>query len=387
MPFPKIKGPTLKILHVITRLDMGGSSEAVLQIATAQKLYGHDVGVAYGMTTDHQDPTFFDRTGIPGYYVPELVRELSPYSDTVAFLRLLALTRSLKPDVLHTHSLKAGFLGRIAGRIAGAKAIVHSPHGHVFYGFFSPERTDHFVKLERFAARFCDRIIPLTETEASDYVRLKVAPKEKMLTAPMGIYLERFKNPSKTRAEMRESLGVPVDAPVVGWIGRLDPIKDCRTFIASYELVRKEIPDVRYLIVGNGEERTALLEMTEKMGMDKVIMTGRRTDISELLNAMDMLALTPINEGIGRVIIEAMAAGVPVAASAVGGVPELIGNAGILIPPREPEALASAVENILKHKNFRKQLIERGKLRAERYSIEATVKTFEELYREILRTR
>ena len=377
----------MKILHIITRLDMGGSAEAVLQLASAQKLGGHDVAVAYGLTTDHQDPSFFDRTGIPGYYIPGLVRELSYFGDFAAFIKLWSLIRHVRPTVLHTHSSKAGFLGRLAGRLAGCGAVVHSPHGHVFYGYFSPERADLFVKLERFAARFCDRLLPLTDTEADDYVRLKVAAAEKMVTVPMGIYLGRYKNPSKDRAEVRQTLRIPEDAPVVGWIGRLDPIKDCNTFISSYPLVESEAPGVKYLIVGNGEERSALLQRAEKIGVHKIIMTGRRTDIPDLLNAMDVLCLTSLNEGLGRVIVEAMSAGVPVVATTVGGVPEIVGGAGILVPPREPEATAAALVNILRHGKFRDELMEKGRKRAERYSIEATVKTLEALYKEILSSK
>jgi len=374
----------LKILHVITRLDMGGSAEAVLQLASAQKLGGHDVAVAYGLTTDHQDPSFFERAVIPGFYIPELVREISPFGDISAFLKIWSVIREYKPSVLHTHCFKAGVLGRLASRLTGCKAVVHSPHGHVFYSYLSPERTDYFVKVERFASKYCDRVLPLTDTEAEDYVRLKVAPREKMRTVPMGIYLGRFKKPNKARAEVRETLRIPADAPVVGWIGRLDLIKDCNTFISSYEHVAKEIPEVRYLIVGNGEERSALLQRAEAIGVKKIIMTGRRTDVPDLLGAMDALAVTSLNEGLGRVIVEAMSAGVPVAATAVGGVPDIIGGAGVMVPPREPEAMAAVLLKILKHKKFREELIEKGKARAERYSIETTVKVLEGIYKEIL---
>ena len=377
----------MNILHIITRLDMGGSSEAVLQLASAQKMKGHDVAVAYGLTTDHQDPTFFDRTGIPGYHIPELQRDLSPVNDFTALCRIWAVVRKVKPQVLHTHHAKAGFLGRIGGRMAGCRAIVHSPHGHIFYGYFSPERTGHFVKVERIANRFCDRLLPLTDTEMDDYIRLKVAPREKMLTVPMGIYLGRFKNPSRSRAEMRDELGLPGDAPVVGWIGRLDPIKDCNTFISSFAQVERGMPGVRYLIVGNGEERSTILQRAEDIGREKVIVTGRRTDIAELLTAVDVLALTSLNEGLGRVMVEAMAAGVPVVATAVGGVPEILGGAGVLVPPREPDALAGAILNILKHERFKTELKENGRARAERYSIEATVDTLEGLYNEILSSK
>ncbi len=376
----------LKILHIITRLDMGGSAESVLQLASAQKIRGHEVAVAYGLTTDHQDPSFFDRTGIPGYYIPELIREISPVNDVTALGRMWALARKFRPHVIHTHATKAGIIGRIGGRLAYCPAIVHSPQGHIFYGHFSPERTDFFVKRERFASRFCDRLLPVTETEAEDYIRLKVAPREKMVAVPMGIYLGRFKNPSKTKAEMREELGIHPDTPVVGWIGRLDPIKDCHTFISSFRHLERKLPGVRYLVVGNGEERSAILQRVEDMP-GKVVMTGRRTDISELLTAMDALALTSLNEGLGRVIVEAMTAGVPVVATAVGGVPEILGGAGVLVPTREPEALAGALQNMLANDAFRAELVEKGRKRAERYSIESAVNTLEELYTEILRSK
>jgi glycosyltransferase involved in cell wall biosynthesis len=143
---------------------------------------------------------------------------------------------------------------------------------------------------------------------------------------------------------------------------------------------------VRYLVVGNGEERSAILQRVEDMP-GKVVMTGRRTDISELLTAMDALALTSLNEGLGRVIVEAMTAGVPVVATAVGGVPEILGGAGVLVPTREPEALAGALQNMLANDAFRAELVEKGRKRAERYSIESAVNSLEELYTEILRSK
>ncbi|MBI5190569.1 MAG: glycosyltransferase [Nitrospirae bacterium] len=377
----------MSILHIITRLDMGGSAESVLQLATAQKLRGHQVAVAYGMTSDHQDPGFFDRTGIAGYYIPELAREFSPYNDISALVNLFAVTLKVKPKVVHTHAAKAGFLGRIAARLAGCKAVVHSPHGHIFHGYYAQERTDFFVRHERFAARFCDRILTLTETEAEDYVRLKVAPRGKFTTVPMGIYLGRFKNPNKTRAEVRESLDIPQDAPVVGWIGRLDLIKDCATFMSSFPIMEKALPGVKYLIVGNGEERATILHWAERIGHDKVIMTGRRKDVPELLAAVDAVALTSLNEGLGRVLIEGMAAGVPVVATAVGGTPEVLGGAGVLIPAKDPQALADALMSVLTHEKFRAELVAKGRERAEKFSIEATVTALEGLYEEILKAK
>lgn len=375
----------MKILHVITRLDMGGSALALLLIAALQRRRGHEVAVAHGPTDMHQDADFLGRAGVTVHYIPSLLREISPTKDIRTLFAVWTLTRKTRPDIVHTHTSKAGFVGRLGARLAGCGAVVHSPHGHVFSGYFSPAASLMFVMLERIAAHFCDRILPLTEMEAGEYLRRGVAPREKLIPVPMGVRLDGFKSPARGRHEVRRELGIPDDAPVVGWVGRLDPVKDCGTFVESFGRVSEGVPGVWYLVVGDGTEAGAVRERADALGGGRIVMAGRRDDVAEMVGAMDVFALTSLNEGLGMVIVEAMAAGVPVVATDVGGVPEVVDGAGMLVPPSDPDALGSALVGLLDDGGLRERLAAKGRARAERYSIEATEAALETVYEDVIK--
>lgn len=377
----------LKILHIITRLDMGGSALALMLIAALQKRRGYDVAVAHGPTGNHQDAAFLGGAGVTVHYIPSLVRDIEPLKDIHALFSVWSLIRMTRPDVVHTHTSKAGFVGRLGARLAGCRAVVHSPHGHVFSGYFSPYKSSMFVLLERIAARFCDRILPLTSAEADEYAARGVAPMERMQPVPMGVSLEGFKRPSVSRREARLALGIPEDAAVAGWVGRLDPVKDCGTFIASYRAVSEGCAasaGVWYVVVGDGPEGAAIRTRADAAGGGRIVLTGRRDDVGCLLQAMDVFALTSLNEGLGMVLVEAMAAGVPVVATEVGGVPEVLGDAGFMVPPGDPQALARKLARLLADEGLRKEFADRGRARAERYSIESTERVLAGLYEEVL---
>ncbi len=379
-----MNGRELSVLHVITRIDRGGSAEVVLDVAARQRAKGHRVTLVMGRSEDPQvDPEeYAARTGVEVVRLDALRREVSPLRDLWATAALWRLIRRRRPDVVHTHTSKAGFVGRLAAKLAGAPAIVHSPHGHIFYGYYGPLKTRLFIWLERLAARLCDRITTLTDLGAADHVKLRIAGPEKFVTIRPGVDLSRFRSAAARRPAARKRLNLRAADLAVGWVGRLVPIKDCATFLRA----SARWSGAQALIVGDGPLRPELEALAAELNAPARFL-GARSDVPDLMAAMDVFALSSVNEGFGRVLVEAMASGLPVVATAVGGVPEVVEHeqTGLLTRPGDPAALAEAVQRLLDNPELRAAYGRRGRRRADAFSIEQTVEDFERLYLELLR--
>ena len=382
----------LRIMHIITRLDKGGSADVALRLAEGLQRRGHDVHLITGVTVDPQEPLdeYARISGVEVSRVPCLVREASPLDDVCALFYLVRLIRERRPDIVHTHTSKAGILGRLAARIVGHRAVVHSPHGHIFYGYFGPRTTQVFIDMERLAARWARRITTLTERGKRDHVRTRIAPSKKFVTIHCGIPVKEFAAAGAARAAARRDLGYSSHDLVVGWVGRLVDIKGCGDFIRASALVGREVPSARFLVAGEGPESGALRTLAAQLGVaDRVRFLGQRTDVPRIMAALDAFVLSSINEGLGRVLVEAMAAGVPVVATSVGGVPEVVidGQTGRLVSPRNPRAIANAVTQLLRNKSERKRLARNGRQHAERFDLDIMVERFAALYAEVLSSK
>lgn len=375
----------LKVVLIITRLDRGGSAEAVLQLAGGLAERGHGVTLVTGRTVAPEaDLNQFEKTaGVRVVLLPSLRREVRPILDVVSLVALRRLIAREAPDLVHTHTSKAGILGRSAASLAGCKTIVHSPHGHVFYGYFGALQTGVYVLLERMAARVTDGILTLTNVEGADHISRKIMPRGRYFTVPSGIDLGRFRRRPEMRSEVRASLGIPDCAMVVGWVGRFAPVKMPDVFVEAFASLCRVMPGLAALMVGEGELHQESKALARRLGIgENVVYTGFRRDVHELLCAMDVLVLTSSNEGFGRVIIEAMAAGVPVAATRVGGIPEIVrhGRTGMLVDPGDPQATALAVRGILDDSQLACRLVCAGLSQAELFSVERMVEETERIY-------
>jgi len=377
----------VSILHVITRLDRGGSAEVVLELARLLAGRGARVGIVVGRTVEPQTDleSFSSRTGIPVFVVPRLVRRVAPLSDIAAFIGIRRVIRRVRPDIVHTHTSKAGIIGRFAAKLSGVGCIVHTPHGHVFYGYYNTLWTTFFILLERLAAKVTDRITVLTEKGRRDHIERKIGPESLFVVIPSGIDVERFSGGDGEA--FRRELGVG-DEVLVGWVGRLVEVKDCRNFIAAASLIRGKCRrDVRFVVVGDGVEREALERYSRELGVhDSLVFTGNRTDIPDVMAALDVFVLSSVNEGFGRVLVEAMAAGTAVVSTMVGGTVDVVedGVSGILVPPSDSEALADAVSRVIETPGLMERLKEAGRRRARLFDTSVMVSKFEELYAELL---
>jgi glycosyltransferase involved in cell wall biosynthesis len=374
----------MRVLHIITRLDKGGSADVLLDLTSGLREMGHDVFIAVGPTLEPQTDmdAFSLKSGIPVHHIKSLQRDCTPFTDCLAFFEILKVIRKIKPDVLHTHTSKAGFIGRIAGRIAGVNVAVHMPHGHIFYGYFSSMKTRLFIFLEKMAALFTYRILTLTEIEKMDYIREKIARANKIATIPCGIDTERY---SVSHRTVRDEFGIPSSLPVIGWVGRAESVKGCEYFLRACHLIKKEMPDARYLFVGEGPLKGEMEELARTLDVsNEVIFAGYRTDMPEIMNSIDLLLHTPLNEGLGRVILEAMICEKPVVAADVGGIPEIIdhGIQGFLVPAGDTAAMARESLKILKDPELSKALGRAGRERALDFSTEKMVRKIHRLYNE-----
>jgi len=383
----------VKIAHIITRMDRGGAPDIVRILFEKLDQEQFDLTLIYGLTVSpsQRSAEFLKSLGKRAILIPALCRAISPFYDLAAFFAILKVLRNEKFHIVHTHTAKAGILGRIAARIAGVKVIIHSPHGHDFYGYFGDLASWFIVCAERFAAPFCEKIHALTELEKKDMLLFKICPPEKIKVIYSGVEVG-FLRPSQHLVDnIRAELSVKDKIHFVGMVGRLEPIKGVSYFIEAAKMVTQEMDNVEFLVVGDGSLKEDLKKMAESLGLSAhLAFMGWREDVNTILFTLDLLVLSSLNEAVGRCVLEAQAVGVPVVATRVGGVPEVVldGVTGLLVPPKDPKKLAEAILFLLKTDDKRRQMSEAGRGWVdEKFSDRVMVEKFVELYRELMREK
>jgi glycosyltransferase involved in cell wall biosynthesis len=388
----------IRIIHIITRLDMGGSAQETLLTVLSLDPQHYKVILIKGSTSEsamtsaelqsvnQQLAAACDR-GVEIINFPSLVRRISPWNDLKTFVLLWRLIRRHKPHIVHTHTSKAGVLGRLAAWLARVPIIIHKPHGHVFYGHFGPRLSRLFLFIERLLGGITDHLVALTPIEARDYLTLKVVKADKISIIHSGVELNRYHITAKRRQQKKKELGVPADSLVVGYVGWLTLIKGGTYLVSAMARVAKKYPKSLLVLVGKGDdlddEEMRLKEQVKNLGIgDKVRFLGWRSDVEEIMGCFDVFVLPSLNEGMGRVLVEAMAAGLPIVASRVGGIPDLIkdGENGLLISAANAPALAQAIADLLADKKKRKRMGEAGKKRCRQFSSEVMVAQINNLY-------
>jgi glycosyltransferase involved in cell wall biosynthesis len=383
---------SFKTLHIITRLDSGGSAENTLLTAIGMSRKGHktDIVSGYSDIPASLNEKLATVYGVTITRIKQLVRSPSLVNDVTALCKLFLIIRTGKYDVVHTHTSKAGILGRAAAKLANTKCIIHTPHGHIFYGYFSAKVTLVFVYLERFVSLFTDAQITLTNREKQDYLARNIGAPEKFFPLFSGIDLTPFLHPKRTRLEMRKELGLDESCFVAGTVARLDPIKNHHLIISAAENL-KNLKNCKFVFVGDGELHTDLLTRIIKLGMENLFLfTGWRNDISDLLNAFDIFIMCSKNEGMGRAFVEAQAAGLPVIGSRVGGVAEVLdeGRTGYLVEPDDAFELANKIEMLYRQKSHRNALSDAcRKWVCPKFSADVMVDEIEKLYNKVLKEK
>lgn len=333
--------PPILIHRVIARLNVGGPAMHVVNLTRAMNHGPWRTRLVAGSVpaTEGDMGYYAAQRGVEVTVLPEMSREISALDDVRTLWSLYRLFRRERPAVVHTHTAKAGTLGRLAALLAGVPVRVHTFHGHVLGGGYFPRwKTRLFLEIERQLARSTSRLVVLTRRQAREMAEgLRVAPPERFAVVPLGLELERFRALSRDeeeRARARRALGVPDGARTVGIVGRLVPIKNHELFLEALAAARRIHPGLVGVVVGSGEREDVLKALAARLGLgDAVLWLGWRQELRDVYAALDALALTSHDEGTPVAVLEALAAGVPVVARDVGGVGEVLEEvaAGVLL--------------------------------------------------------
>ena len=414
----------LKILHIITRLTTGGSSEAVLDLCHRLNPARYTTILLYGSKNtgifrqEEYDISFVKNQ----HRIKYLVRNISPVKDAIAFFVILKWIIKEKPDIVHTHTSKAGILGRWAAFIARSlrfvrrdMKIIHTPHGHIFYGYYPTLWTRFFILAEKLTSHLTDCFVALTEGEKNETIKIAgiSSPDIRWEIIPSGISISPesgINTAPPTKSAVLKEFGIPSDSIIVGTVARLEPVKGVYYFVKSAALVLEKIsygfPHLRnkiyFLIVGDGSLREELEKIAaststptgtrEEEHTHRIIFTGMRDDVRRLISAMDIYVQPSLNEGMGKTIAEAMSLAKPVVATNVQGIPDLVkdGITGILVPPSDEKAISEAVAELISALDTAGTLGENARRFVTekidgypRFSVERMIHLHEKLYDEI----
>ena len=385
---------SLRIVHAIARLNVGGAALHVLQLAREQQRRGHEVLVVAGTLAAGEESMAYvaDELGVNVHQLSALQRELSPRADLAAIRDLRTILRGHRPDVLQTHTSKAGATGRIAALLSGRarpRAVVHTYHGHVLRGYFDRRRELVFRIIERVLARSADALVAVSDEVRNDLVAFGVASRDRFVVVPYGFELPAWSEADEqARLRIRRDLGIAPDTFVVGWVGRFTPIKRPLDLPRTLRVLVDERVDAMLVLVGDGDERLRAEALARELGVwERCRFVGFQQGIRGWYGAFDALLLTSENEGAPVVAIESLAAERPVVATHAGGTATVVadGLSGYLEPVGDTGALGARLALLARDPELRRAL---GRHGAEdvrgRFATERMADEIDSLYRSLL---
>ncbi len=342
----------ISLLRLIARLNVGGPAIHTILLTQLLNPERFDSTLVAGQISPSEgDMTYLaEDCGIEPVFLPELGREIHWRKDIMALWKLFRLLRTRRPTIVHTHTAKAGMLGRLAAKLAGVPIVLHTFHGHVFHSYFSRSKTRCFLGIERWLAGFTDAVITLSPKQRQEILDYGIGRPEKVHAIGLGLDLKSFVDSRALRGRLRRELQLSDDLPLVGIVARLVPVKGLSYFLQAAKLLVQDRPECIFVIVGDGELRETLERDVEKLGIrNNVRFLGFRRELPEIYADLDCAVLSSLNEGLPVALIEAMSSGKPVVATEVGGVGDLVqhGRTGLLVPPKDSAALAEAILRLL----------------------------------------
>jgi glycosyltransferase involved in cell wall biosynthesis len=381
----------VRVCHVITRLDLGGAQENTLYTV------GH-LGPPYRAALVAGPGGILDDEArrIPGVevvYEPALVRPIRPHLDLQAVARLTRLFRDRRPHLVHTHSSKAGIVGRLAARRARVPVIVHTIHGFGFHVRQPAPLRAFLAAVERAVAPCTTHFIAVSRANLAEGIARGIVPPGRATLIRSGVPLAAFEAAARDPAlknghGLRGELGLPPRAPLVGMIACLKPQKSPLDFVEAAARIGPRAPETRFVLVGDGELRGRVEARARALGLgDRLRLLGWRRDVPRIMAALDVMVLTSLWEGLPRVLPEAIAAGVPIVATAADGTTDILrdGDTGIVCRPRDVEALAAGVLRLLREPGTGRDLARRARAVLPEFDIDRMVRDQEALYARLLR--
>lgn len=384
----------MKIAHIITRLIIGGAQEnTLLNCEDLIRDHGDDVLLITGPTTGPEG-TLMEQAEktVPTKIVPDLIRSISPWHDYRAYLKIKRILRDFQPNIVHTHSAKAGILGRAAAWSLGSNrpGIVHTVHGAPFYPYQNPLVREFYKSCERWAARRCDALISVADAMTDLMVEAGIAPKEKFTTIYSGMDVEPFLHSEQFRAKIRKEFGFSESDIVVGKIARLFTLKGHEFVIQAARSVLDRCPEARFFFVGDGILTEKYRTEIARQGLaDRFVFAGlvSPSRIPEMISGMDIVVHTSLREGLARVLPQALLSGKPAISYDVDGAREVVldGETGYLIPPKEITGLADAIVRLAKKPDLRHRMGQTGReLFVRQFDHHFMTEQIRELYQMIL---
>ena len=389
-------GDKIKILRIIARLNIGGPAIHTILLSEGLDKNRFETLLVTGTPEKSEgDMSYLAKEkGLQPIVIPQLGRNLSLRNDIIAFWKLFCLIKKERPDIIHTHTAKAGALGRLAGLLfkftyvlrptSYRLKLIHTFHGHVLHSYFGRMKSTLFIWLERFLAIFTTKIIAVSENLRKELIELKIAGPKKITTVRLGLDLDRYLNIENDTSEIR-------DYKSVGIVGRLVPVKNHKMFLDAVRRLKDSLrfgQRMKFLIVGDGPLRQELESYAENLGIKQdVAFTGWIKDLEKIYSELDVVSLTSLNEGTPVALIEAQAAACPCVATNVGGVTDVIedGRSGFLVPSHDVDKFTEALLKLLNNSELAKSLGEYGRERMKnKFNKTRLFRDTEYLYEELL---
>ncbi len=387
---PSSRPPPYRVLHPITRLIIGGAQENTMYTAAMLNKERFSVEILSGPQTGSEGSLIEEvrSRGVPLTIFPDLVRQVSPFHDLRALSQMARFIRRGKFQIVHTHSSKAGILGRMAARLAGTPVIVHTVHGWSFHDYMSPTVRQIYMLLERWMASFTTTLIAVTKRDIDKGLQAGIGAPDDYHLIRSAIPLDEFDPARYDRCAIRQELGIPTDAVVIGNVGRFSQQKNPLEWIRVAGSVARSHPQTRFLLVGDGPLRGEVESslMQENLA-GRTVLTGLRRDTPRLLAAMDVFMLTSLWEGLPRVLPQALSMGIPVLANKVDGIEEAVqeGISGYLCEPGNIELMAERCKRLVDHPEIRQEMGIRGRrLARDEFDLNSMIADIETLYNRLL---
>ncbi|MFH1045791.1 MAG: glycosyltransferase family 4 protein [Candidatus Omnitrophota bacterium] len=386
----------IKVVRIIARLNIGGPAIHTILLSAGLNERLFETILVSGTPDEHEgDMQYLAREkGLTPQLIPELGRSVNIGNDWVAFKKLYALIKKEKPDIIHTHTAKAGTLGRLAGILYNLSSrhrclLIHTFHGHVLQGYFSRWQTGGFIWIERILALFTPVIIAVSASVKKDLLTLRIGTAQKIAVIALGLELERY-----LAIDKNTKLKRPGGAFTIGIVGRLVPIKNHQLFLDVAKKLKDTVEPgkkLQFLVVGDGHLRAELTSYAKKLGIEKeVTFTGWVQDLSSIYRDLDIATLTSLNEGTPVALIEAQAAACPCVATNVGGTAEVVENqkSGFLVASQDREGFTQSLQFLLRNPELISIMGNYGRQRVkEKFSQEKLIANIEALYTQELKKR
>ena len=376
------------IFRLFSRLNVGGPSLHVVNLAVGLKEFGYTTQLIVGRPDPSEGSMSYyaDQVGAEYAVIESFCAAISPWKDLKTLFKLILLFRRECPEIVHTHTFKAGLLGRIAAKLTGVPVIVHTYHGHLLSGYSTDWKIKILIRIETFLGKISHRLVTVSRQVADDLVLAGVAPRSKFKVIELGFDLANLKKVLQLPSRLRDELGIGQSSLVVGVVGRLVPVKAVDFFLRALAPLLRDMADLHLVIIGDGSERAALEILAAQLHPEKtrIHFTGWRNPAACDFKALNVCVCSSLNEGTSVSIIEAVIAGVPVVSTRVGGMSDLLENGrwGRMVNQDEAE-LRCAVRETLFDRNPTPNAHMASDFFSRRFSSTRLINEIDALYRDI----